>query len=724
MAIYDFAIDDEGNIPALPPEAQSLVLVDGTLTGGTFTPDTTAPAFPRPADLHATVQAVTRRGPGQRQAPPLVVSSMLLGQVQPTRSPIFHFGDDGIVHLYYGGPPPTPPFDRWSSLDPAQPQAMVAQFDARANRLVMSAPWKTEGEQEAGVVEFIALQSGCIMSGATVAVSDGRLGDGPAEPDLCTVHITYPPASGLSGEIWQAAPRSLETFMAVLNGKASDDSADPEVLSGATPFYDYAGTRPIARLPLKSNGAPTDSPEAATPPKVTVVSTRGELPLHSVTVSTSADGSGQDYAFHFAPLERGPLAVTWRNVPRDPAALGDVFDGSAAPRRYEYPPDPGGTPLFGLVTDAVGIPAPVVLYSLGTHPSVSDMKITVASGAAGTLDVTFITPKPDRDQPPGEVSIRDLPADVDCFVERLRSNDTFKTLGLGISAETAGGNVMPTTSPVGRMPLAATAVLFDVLLPVLDVAGVAVATGSYTAGRQGRPPRLEPLHPVDDMRELIPTRRFPEGMVGFLAASSRPSAGATAYVKNTAADDTEASASRSLHAHGDADPLVSGVWIRQAPQWQCSFTQNTNAVVPMAQNGGVTPVSANLRPQRDWTLETWVRPRVGRRQRVVTFLDDKTPVPAGAPALDYAVALESQQVVQGHSYAKAPGMMDSSFFQTGTSNHVDFMPTGGFTWELWVKPDAAAGPAISGGVTPIGGVIQLGREGRSPFLMVGLSADR
>jgi hypothetical protein len=123
-----------------------------------------------------------------------------------------YFGDDGLVHLYFGGPPPTPPFGRWSSLDPTLPQAMVAQFDARSNRLVLSVPWVlTEiEEQPNGAVQFNALQSGAIMNGSTIAVSDGSLSsNGPAAADLCNISLTYPGISGLPSETWPCRPAIL-----------------------------------------------------------------------------------------------------------------------------------------------------------------------------------------------------------------------------------------------------------------------------------------------------------------------------------------------------------------------------------------------------------------------------------------------------------------------------------------------------------------------------------
>lgn len=701
VAVYDFALDREGNIAVLPASGQSLVLVDGTLTGGVFHPDTSAPAYPTPADLPATVQIVDR----------LLVSSMVLGQVQPTRSPVLYFGDDGLVHLYFGGPLPVPPFDRWNSLDHTLPQAMVAQFDARANRLVLSAPWvmtETE-EQQNGVVEFYALQSGCIMDGAKIAVADGALGpNGAVAADLCDVTIDYPATSGLPNETWRAVPRSLGPFMAVLNGEGSNDPADPAVLSGAKPFFDYSGTLAMARLPL----ALPSGVSAGPPPVVTFVSSMPDLSLASVVVA--ANGPNQDYTLTFHGPASAVLISHWRSVPPAVVTFADLFNGVAVASTYGYPVDVDGTPLFGLATDAVGIPAPVVLYSLGTNAEAPSLTIDVKPSASvpGALDVTFKTPA-------GSVPITGVPAEVADsddngrhilgFVSTLQASDAFRGLGLGVTGSTAAGRVQATPNPLGRMGLAATAALFDVLLPAFDLTGASVTLGQYVAGVQ--------RHSFNPISNLDPNR-----MAGFLATSLRPSAGATAYVQNCS--DATRSLSRSLCPQGGIDPLVSGVWIRPPVQQQCLFNGTDNLAVPVVAQNAVIPASINLRPQWDWTLETWVRPSVRQHQRLLTFLDNVTSVPSGAPALAYAVALDSQGVVKGSSYAKQPGTPDSSYFQTGTSAKASFMPSGEFTWEFWVKPNDQAAPPASGGTTPVGGVIQLGGSGQTPFLVVGLTADR
>jgi hypothetical protein len=689
LAIYDFALDSTGNIAVPDAHYQSLVLVDGTLSGGVFTPDTSAPAFPKPADLPATVQMVDG----------LLVSSMLLGQIQPKRSPLLYFGDDGLLHVYYGGPPPVPPFDRWSSLDPALPQALVAQFDARANRLTLKAPWvMSEAEEQGnGQVEFLALQSGCLMQGTTLRIGDARWG-GVAAPELCDLSISYPAATGLPTETWLALPRELGAFMAVLNGQASDDSADPQVLSGSKPFYDFAGQLPQARLPLSLPVGVSSGPA----PVLTLVSTRPDIGLASVSVSSSGDAL--DFSLVFSASGPASINLHWRGVPAQPAVFGDVFDGTADPRTYIYPADTADTALFALQTDAAGVPAPVLLYALGSGPALDALTISVTAGPPGSdsCHLLFVNGT-DR------LPISDVPTKVADFINTLQANASFRALGLGLSGATAGGRVLPTPSPVVRMGLAATVVLFDVLLPAIDLSIAQLPAGNWAAGLQGH--------------QLSAAGRWgTRQMAGLLCRSLRPSAGATALVQNT--PQALAAASRTLHAHEGSTPLVSGVWVRAPAQWQCAFTTTDSASVPVASQGAVLPVSANLRPQWDWTLETWIRPSSGEHQRLLSFADTLTPVPAGAPALAYALALESQQVVTGSSYAKVPGMPDASYFQTGTSQGADFMPTGEFTWEFWLKPQEQAAPPAANGSMPVGGVLQLGQAGRTPFLVMGLSADR
>src|SRR5690606_22912834 len=114
---------------------------------------------------------------------------------------------------------------------PGEPQAMVAQYDSRVSRVTIAVPWKhlLPNEQPAGTVRFIARQSGPAMKGATVTVTDVEIeeaGIRQPQPDLCEISISYPEGSGLPNETWRGVPRDVTLLPRVLNGGASDATAD------------------------------------------------------------------------------------------------------------------------------------------------------------------------------------------------------------------------------------------------------------------------------------------------------------------------------------------------------------------------------------------------------------------------------------------------------------------------------------------------------------------
>ncbi len=401
MAIYDFALDVTGDIADLPAADQSLVLVDGAITNGTFVPDTTAPVYPQPADLAATTRMING----------LTVMSMALGQVQPRKSPWLTTGDDGLLHLYHGGPLPGQAVYRWGNLDPNLPQAMVAQFDARTNRLTLSLPWHiaAPAEQPDGTAQFVALQGGSIMEGATVTVADPATGLDPAA--LCNVRIAYPAATGLPAKDWSAVPRELGAFMAVLNGHALGDSAAPEVLSGSLPFFDTTGALAVVPLPLALPAGSMAGPK----PALLFASTRADISLTAIDWANT--GTRSSSTFHFKASGQPAITVTWAGFPANPAGLADIFAGVAAPATWNYPAPVTDTPLFALETDATGIPAPVVLYPQTGATDRGEMTITVTAASATTVDVSFQlagNPKP------APVTVQGISAEVAKFAAALR----------------------------------------------------------------------------------------------------------------------------------------------------------------------------------------------------------------------------------------------------------------------------------------------------------------
>lgn len=698
-AIYDFSLDTEGSIPDLPSDQQSLVLVDGTIESGAFVPDTTSPSFPTPTQAASTVHVVDG----------LTVDSMLLGQVQPHGDLVLRMGEDGLVHLYYGGPLATEleATVGWYALVPGLPMAMVAQFDPRVSRVVIAVPWRHSepSEQPAGSTYFSARQSGAVMSGAQVAVSDVTFGSGEdaqPQPDLCSVALTYPSSTGLPAETWTGVPREVESFAAVLNGAASDDSADPDVVAGNEIFFDFSGKLCLARVPLLMPGSqppPSTGPYA---PVFTFVSTRTSLSLTQLTVTSAS--AGTEVALSFKDGAGHVLEQTWTKLPAVVDAYPDIFGGSASFAAYDYVRGPGTTPLFALATDAFGVPAPLLLYPTGLGPDVAGLKITVARSATteGALDVTF------DNGTPGPIVVEAVPAAVGDFAKKLEADAGFQTLLLQIDTEGVAGAILPTAGPTEAVDLRGAAALFDLVGPADDVTGFVAKEGPYTAGNTGRTPH-----------ESQATR-----MVGFVATYDAPEPGAPAYVVGQPASGPSG-ANRELAGRTDAGVAQSGAWVRQTPHAACSFSGADSMTVPVAVGGAIVPQSASLRPQWDWTLEAWLLPSGSEEQRLVTFRDEITQVSAHAPQLDYSVALVGAHVLQFGSYTKRPGVPDSSFFLTGTAASVPFLRAGSFTWEVWIQPTATPAPPGTASPPLLGGVIQVGIPGQAnAAFSIGLTADR
>ncbi|HYI59481.1 MAG TPA: LamG domain-containing protein [Microlunatus sp.] len=683
--VYDFGLDQTGTVPVLPADEQSVQLVDGAVVGGVFQPDETSEAFPTPAQA----LQVTRVIGGQ------VVTSMLLGQLQPHTDLSGRMAEDGLVHLYSGGPPATADQGEfgWRALVPGQPQAMVAQLDPRVSRVVLPASWAypVPAEQPAGTVQLVARQSGPVMTGSTLAISDATLGSGASaqpQPDLCTVEISYPSAVGLGPETWRGVPREVSTFAAVLNGQATDDSADPAALTGARPFFDFTGTHPLARLPLTPPLLGPDQTQGAIvghPPIATVVTDRPSLPLSQVVVAKS--GSSAEVTMTFQAAH--PITAVWPALPTDAGAWADIFAGSAAGSVYPYTLGAGSSTLFGLPTNAYQIDAAVLFLPTSAAGDLSALTIEVAAAKAGGLNVTVVRTPPAEHQvgdDPNTFTVPNVPAAVAQFATALMADTHFAALGLVINIDGAAGQVLPTGGPVGRLDLRGSCALFDWLAPAGSAAGSKVAAGTYAAGSQQHVPASGPVI------ELTRTTGF-----GCIVAD-RPVAGIPAYVQNRAADLTAAGISRQLGSGG----LASGSrWIRETPPQSCSFDGTDSVSVPVGGGNGALPASLNLLPQPEWTLETWLQPSSSAVQRVITFHGTGSATSTGL-APDYTIGVEGQDVIQFSSYAKKPGEPDSAYFQTGTSSAAEFLRPGAFTWECWIQPTAPPAPAGA-----LGGIVQV-----------------
>lgn len=676
MAVFDYALDGTGRIANLAPADQTAPLVDGTLSGSTFTPDTTSPVFPTALNIAA--------------ATGLKVSKMVLGQVQPHGTPLLYMGDDGLLHLYYGGPLPTSVNGVIDHLNPNQPQAMVAQYDTRVTRLVLAAPWTLSqpSEEPAGKVYFNALLGGPVQAGSTVAITKTTFtASGPT--DLRDLKITYPAGLHLPAETWVGVPADVTQFADVLNGEATSDSADPAAKRGTRTFFDYGGKQTIVRVPVTSAAGET--------PALQFVSSLPDVALSSLTISKT----GSTLSFAFAGQTKGqhPIAVTWAQVPAALSAYGDIFAGVAGPTAYTYPADSSATPLWALATTGEQSFAPVLFCATSAAVAAA---MTLSVTPVGNGQVTFVV----HGAPGGKVVIADIPAEVAGFVAALEGDSKFTALGLEILAGSAAGQVAPTDAPQPRCSLADTSVLFDLLLPAVALELFTPTPASYTAGQQGH-------------SYVTPSPALPETtMAGFVISYDVPSAGIVATVDRASAKPT---VNRTVHLTGAPD-LHGALWLRQAPVMACTFTASDNVVIPIQSGLTPLPYADNLQPQPRWTLETWFKPVGSSQQQLISFRDTSKVLPAGAPKLEYALGVKGQKVVALPSYSNFNGN-DSSYFHTKISPTASFFPEREFTWECWLQPQAAAAPSGTSPV-PVGVILQYGATPFAPQFAVGLDAAR
>lgn len=691
LAVFDFALDKDGNIPTLPEANQTLEIGDGAIESGAFVPNTTASSYPMSAVLPQTARVID----GQ------VVSAYVLGQICPVRSPVFLVGDDGLAHLYYGGPKPKPPVNRWSPLDPKLPQALVAQFETRANRLTLGIPWKAAQttSQPNGSISFVALQSGSVMQGATVTVADSTFAEPKIAPYLCDVTIDYPAKTGLPRETWTGVPRSVASFLDILSGKGTDDSADPTVLDGSRSYFDFGGTTSIVFAPIEENANPAAL--------AAIIAARTDIPLTAATLSESGGQGAITLALSFSLPGGALFTAKWSGLTAPLGAYPSILEGTASAQTFSYPTG-GAVPLIALPTSSIGNAASVMLFSK-TGAALGDLSISVKETSRGYVKLTFSGSSVGNT---GPVSTGALDASVDKFIAALKADTVFKTLKLGATAGAASGNIIPTDAPITEMTLADCGALFDLVLPQPVSQDATVKADHYVAGLQGHT-----LTPADTKYDM--TR-----MIGFIATSVSPPLGVVANVPNTVGNMP--GVTRSLPFADLETPLLTGGWLRHTPQVSCHFDGTNAASVPVAsQPPHVAPLqqSVRLQPQPDWTLETWFRPDDGERRRILTFLDTVSAVPAGQPVLRYAFDTIGQDVFSFSSFAFQPGYAGATYFFTGLSDVASFYPDGAFTWEAWVQPETVAGPTAAGTLEPAGVVFQIGTSS-STLLQFGLSSAR
>lgn len=698
-AVLDCAMDVDGLPPDLSPAEQGVVLVDGTVDGGHFVPDVTSPAFPTPEQA----RLVTRLVDG------LEVSGVLLGQVQPRTDPVLRSGEDGLVHLYVGGPPPDP-VPGWGRLQPGVPAAVSAQFDPRVSRTLITVPWEyaEPAEQPAGNVRLLARLSGPLPAGTTVTVSPTTMGTSEQRlADLCDVDVTYAAATGWGGETWTGVPRSVDGFVSVLGGGSNDNPAAPAVAAGQVPFYDIDATRPQARVPLDAPS--TTDPDPRTVAHLTVLTGRAGAPMTSVSITRESTGGRCALTVGFRTHEGVPITLVWAGMPLAADVWPAVLEGSFDPLVHPVHAGPGTTAVLGLPTDAYQVDVPVLLLPATPEADLSAVTVHVTPAAAppapldhpdekanALVDVTFAR----GDE---QFVVTAVPAAVEAFASVVGADERVRALGVVVDATGAAGDVAVSVDPTGPLSPDGWGAFVDVAPAVGSMAGLLVRPGVCPVGVLGRTRRATP--PGQDASAA---RLF-----GLASSADLPQAGRPAFVSDHTSPVDAPRSNRVVsrtraqqRAGAPGGPLATaaaddvggvahgGVWIRDEPALACAFGEADTMEVPVAVDGAPTPASLDLAAGREWSFETWLRASGSTRRRVVTFSSGKPPVTPDAPTGDYWVDVEGQEVLAFQTFAKTPGMGDGTALSTGTSSKAVMIPTRAFTWELWVQPDAV--PRVDG----------------------------
>jgi len=611
IAVYDFGLAPDGTLPALPARTASVVL-DGTLQGGTYAP-ATAP-FPVTGGAVTIVETTT-------------IYAYVLGQTQAVAPPQLLDGGDGLVHLYFAGTPKN-----------GRNPFLVAQYAPAATRAAVSVGW-TAGLM-AGTVEFVALRSGTSMSGLSVTIAASMAG-GTEQPDLCDVTVDYGADAPFRAESFRGVPRELNQFLAVVNGTASVEPQDPNVLNGSVTFFDYTGSRPTARIPLGNVGAPTGF--------LPLVSARTDVVLSQVQVAVSGSTATATITFVAGSTT---ITQTWSALPVAAAHAAVVLGGMVSGSVYAYSPGASDTAVVALV--ASGGSMLLFVKSGVTAASVSIAVVAAKSGNALQLDVTV-----------GSVAtLYDVPSDQATFASTLMASSAVASIFSAISVGAPAGvvGVQTVQGPIHgdgkRGALSALSTLFHVL-PATGEDALAAST----------------VRALTLQAHVPPNPALPNAMVAATASSaSFPANGAPALVGN----QTSTTSATPSNGKWVAERVLSSLRMSQGGAMSVSTT---------------TPQFSLLSPRREWTLEAWVQPVDGMPARIFSF-DAQASKNGLVPS--YMLGTIGQKCLSYQPVAPSPAGL-CSYVLVNPPPTVPLPPSAAFTWEVWVKPRSPVAPTGKNG---------------------------
>lgn len=630
LAVFDFSILPSGHLP-VPPSPLKSPLIDGTLVNRKFTPPAPLPdRFPVPGSVVHLAGNAT-------------IYAYLLGGVQPAAAPFVMDGADGLVHCYYPG------LDGAAAPYPF----LVAQYNSEVQRPTARLSWAA-GDQ-LGALELTAQRPGTTLNQLSVTIRDTSTPSAPA--DLCDMTVDYGSAiSGIGTEEWTGLPRTLSALMDVLNGNASGELASRGVQEGSQRYFDYAGVRHQARLPLSAG---TEKGW------LTLVSTRLNLPLSEVRVAAGSESGKITVTLAFAQGSN-VVTQTWKDVPAAADALRGVLRGDAA--SFSYAPVPADPWVFAL--SAAGGSSTLLFYG-SPLMAVSKTTLTISAGSNGEkVNVKVVSERVDHSSSTDK-TWSDLPRDGSLLAKALLALAEFAAVFPVISA--ADNTTVPYRTVAVDLQTVSTAV---------DLRVLSLLFGSPPPGIAGTvdQPKTVSAHVLQGHSQAKPLTAgaLVNRLVALVAvAPQMPNNGLAARLDNQASNATPASG--------------NGAWVKARPLYALDLTGASAMTVPTNlafQNG--------LAPSKTFTLEAWVRPDLSILPvsakgiaRLLSFNGenaDRTPPGLVVPSSFVSVfAQPALQFGMLTSTADTP-----SFGEVQPSDW--FAPNQTFTLELWLKASTPVSP--------------------------------
>ncbi|WP_186526322.1 LamG-like jellyroll fold domain-containing protein [Leekyejoonella antrihumi] len=492
----------------------------------------------------------------------------VLSFAEPGGSPSLFTGSDGLVHLYYAG---LPDGDRDGLF-------CVAQYDAESARAVWQSGWTATAGPAAqtGTLQLTAARSGTFMNAATITIQPA---DGAA---LCTVGIDD--GHGRV-ETWRGVPRSLDRFVAVLNGTATSDLFTPLFRSGGATFYDCTGSYAQSQMAVSS------------PDTSSVLSVLSRFPavmqLASAGIDTVTDTTCTVRLTFTVPQWTGAPTVTqsWPEVSVFAATFLQQLGGIAP--GYDYSDTTSASAsVHGLATvDAANTTHDLLLL---TPAGVADLKVAIEAGSRS--DRCTIQLSLDANGPK-TVELRDISRDQVAVAAAINAS----TLSLYVLAVTDGLSAAALDQPAATPP-------------VRDLRAWAFLIAAFAEERLAPNARVTQQDPVP--AAILQSAQLASGgktttlsagstLVRALAASE-PSNGGVALVDNTTGPATLSTAA------------INGGWVRVSPHKAIAVNGANGVVWDMA-----APTSETLALPGDITVEAWCKPAgatpAGARPRLVGY---------------------------------------------------------------------------------------------------------